>query len=262
MRVGFYQFRPRFGDVEGNTRRIVDALAGVDADVVVLPELALTGYYFRDRAELRDLAADPERSDSIAELRRLCRRRGLYVVLGCAERDGKRIFNSSLLLGPRGPLRRYRKLHLFNLERRWFDPGDLPLAVHRVRGVRVGMMVCFDWVFPEVARTLALEGAELICHPSNLVLDHCQRVMRSRCLENGVFAVTANRFGADRRPHGSVRFTGRSQVVDPLGRVLVAAPAARERVEVVKIDPSLARGKRITPRNHLLRDRRPEFYAD
>ena len=106
-----------------------------------------------------------------------------------------------MLLGPRGLLQTYRKVHLFNQEKRWFDPGDLPFQVERVRGVRVGMMICFDWVFPEASRALALQGADLVAHPSNLVLDYCQRVMPARCIENGVFAVTANRFGEDRRPH-------------------------------------------------------------
>jgi len=261
MNVGFYQFRPRFGEPQANARKIVAALRDVEADLVVLPELALTGYYFENRAELRRLAEVPERSLALAALIDLCRERRLHVVTGFAERARDRYFNTALLIGPRGVLGRYRKLHLFNLEKRWFDPGDLPLELHRVRNVRVGMMVCFDWAFPEVARTLALRGMDLLCHPSCLVLDLCQRVMLARCLENGVFAVTANRFGEERRPRGSLRFTGRSQIVDPSGGILVRAPAQRERLAVVAIDPRAARVKRLTPRNHLLRDRRPEFYA-
>jgi predicted amidohydrolase len=122
-------------------------------------------------------------------------------------------------------------------------------------------MVCWDWVFPEVARTLALDGAQILCHPSNLVLDHCQRAMRIRCLENAVFAATVNRFGEDRREHDSVRFTGRSQVTGTRGEVLFRAPARREIVHVVEIDPSLSRHKKLTPGNHLHRDRRPRYYA-
>jgi len=261
IRVGFYQFRPRFGDPAANARRIVAALREAEADLVVLPELPFTGYYFANRAELKRLAEVPERSAALAALVDLCRERRLHVVTGFAERAGDRCFNSSLLLGPRGIVGRYRKLHLFNLEKRWFDPGDLPLGTWRVRGVRVGMMVCFDWAFPETARTLTLAGAELLCHPSCLVLDLCQRVMLARCVENGVFAVTANRYGEDRRPQGSLRFTGRSQIVDPRGRILAAAPSQRTRLAVVQIDPAEARVKRLTSRNHLLRDRRPDFYA-
>jgi predicted amidohydrolase len=124
------------------------------------------------------------------------------------------------------------------------------------------MMICFDWVFPEAARTLVLRGAQILAHPSNLVLPgFCQAAMRTRCLENGVFAVTANRWGEDRRPHGKLRFTGLSQVTGPRGEVLARGPAARTALKVVAIDAGRTRGKSLTARNHLLRDRRPEFYA-
>jgi predicted amidohydrolase len=259
-RIGFHQFRPLFGQPEKNLNRVLRALSDVEADLIVLPELPFTGYYFRDRAELRSLAEEPRSSLLVEALVAVCRQRGCHIVTGFAERDGERLFNSSLLIGRRGIVRTYRKLHLFNMEKRWFDPGDTPLAVNRVGGVRVGMMICFDWVFPEVARALTLEGAQILCHPSNLVLDYCQKSMLTRCLENGVYAVTTNRFGADRRPHGSVRFTGRSQIVGPRGDLLFRAPSQREVVHVVEIDPSLTRDKSLTPSNHLLRDRRPEFY--
>jgi predicted amidohydrolase len=122
------------------------------------------------------------------------------------------------------------------------------------------MMICFDWAFPEVARTLALEGADLIAHPSNLVLDLCQRAMFARCVENRVFAVTANRHGEERRPEGRLRFTGRSQVVGPDGSLLRRAPTRRDELFLGEIDPKRARDKKITPGNDVLRDRRPGFY--
>jgi len=260
LTVGYFQFRPRFGDVAHNTRQVVTALAAADADVVVLPELAFTGYLFGSREECRALAEEPARSPTVAALVALARERRMHVVTGFAERARDRVFNSALLIGPRGVVRTYRKLHLFNEEKRWFDPGDLPPAVDRVRGVGLGLMICFDWIFPELARTLALAGADLLCHPSNLVLAHCQRAMVTRCLENGVFAVTANRFGEERRAGRDLRFTGHSQVVSPAGVVLQRAPAQRRELGMCRIDPAEARGKRITPRNHVLRDRRPELY--
>ena len=260
MRVGSFQFRPDFGKPSENLRRVLRGLGRAEADLVVLPELPFTGYLFRDRREVEGLAEDPRRSEIVDGLVALCRSRSMYIVTGFAERAAGKIFNSALLLGPRGLLRTYRKVHLFNLEKRWFDPGNLPFEVTRVRGARVGLMICFDWVFPEAARALALQGAELIAHPSNLVLDYCQRVMVGRCIENGLFAVTTNRCGSDTRPHGSVRFTGRSQIVGPRGEILHRAPAQRPGLSVVEIDPSRARDKMITPANHLLKDRRPEFY--
>ncbi|MCP3982219.1 MAG: acyltransferase, partial [bacterium] len=189
MRIGYLQFRPRFGDPDGNCRRVVDALTGVRADLIVLPELAFTGYLFSGRRELRALAEEPSHSTVVDSLVDLCREHRFHVVAGFAEKAKDKLFNSALLIGPRGLVQTYRKLHLFNDEKRWFDPGDLPLEPKRVGEARVGMMVCFDWAFPETARTLALRGADVVCHPSNLVLDHCQRVMLARSLENSVYSV-------------------------------------------------------------------------
>jgi predicted amidohydrolase len=261
MRIGFYQFRPLFGRPDHNCRKVVDRLKTARADLIVLPELCFTGYLFKDRAEVKTLAEDPSRSGIVQSLVALCRKRGFHLVAGFAEKARDKYFNSALLIGPRGIRRTYRKLHFFMEENRWFDPGDKELAIDRVNNVRIGMMICFDWVFPEAARTLALQGADVICHPSDLVLGHCQQAMLTRSLENGVYSVTANRFGADKRPHGEVKFTGRSQIVGPRGELLFRAPAQREILHVLKIDPARARDKAITPHNQLLKDRRPKFYA-
>jgi predicted amidohydrolase len=260
FRLGYLQFRPRYGDVAGNRERAIDLLSEVEADLVVLPELAFTGYGFGSRRELRRLAEDPSDSETVDALVALCRRRSTFVCTGFAERSGARLFNSAITIGPRGPVHTYRKLHLFNDEKSWFDPGDLPLAVRRIRGARVGTMVCFDWAFPEVARTLTLEGAQVIAHPSNLVLDYCQRTMLTRCLENAVYAVTCNRHGEERHPHGTIAFTGRSQIVDPKGELVQRARPDRDALHVEELDPSAASDKKITARNHLIRDRRPAFY--
>jgi predicted amidohydrolase len=262
MRIGYYQFRPRFGQVKANLNKVLAALSGVSADIIVLPELAFTGYFFNDRAEVLHLAEDPDQSETVQALTRLCRKRDMYLVTGFAERRGDKVFNSALLLGPKGVVHVYRKLHLFNLEKEYFDPGDTPLEVQSVRGAKIGLMVCFDWAFPEVARSLAILGAEILCHPSNLVLGFCQQAMLTRCLENKVFAVTANRFGADKRPQGELRFTGRSQIVAPGGQLLQRAFTQRETLFIAEIDPGLARNKAITPRNDLLADRRPGYYDD
>ncbi len=258
--VGYYQFRPHFGKVGRNLKHVIKNLSGVRADLLVLPELAFTGYYFRDREETRALAEDPARSNTVEALVRLCREQDFYLVAGFAERQADKVFNSALLLGPEGLIHTYRKIHLFNQEKDWFDPGDTPLSIRQVRGARVGMMICFDWIFPETARSLAVLGADIVAHPSNLVLSYCQQTMLSRCLENHIFAVTANRFGKDVRPQGELKFTGKSQIVAPKGVLLHRAPSQREMLYLTRINPDEARQKDITPRNDLLADRRPEFY--
>jgi len=261
-RIGFYQFRPVFGQVGRNLATVVCALEHADADLIVLPELAFTGYCFRDRDELAPLAEDVKSSPTVDSLVSLCRDRDLYLVTGFAEKHLDRIFNSALLIGPDGLVHTYRKIHLFGTERACFDAGDTPFQVSEVRGMRVGMMVCFDWIFPEVARTLALQGADVICHPANLVLAYCQQAMLVRCIENLVFAVTANRHGSEHRPHGSLTFTGQSQIVAPRGTLVYRSSPDRDDLFIAEVDLSLARDKGIADHNNVFADRRPEFYRD
>jgi len=262
VRVGYFQFRPLFGKVSRNVLKVTNALRAAEADLIVLPELPFTGYYFRDRAEVMTLAEDTNDSPTVAALTALCREKRFHVVTGFTEKRGNKCWNSALLIGRDGLIATYRKLHLFNDEKKWFDPGDIPMRTVKVGGAHVGMLICFDWVFPETWRALALQGAEIICHPSNLVLGYCQEAMRTRCIENGIFAITANRYGADTRPHGEIKFTGHSQITAPMGKVLHSGPGQKDELFVIEIDPREARKKNITPGNDLLNDRRPEFYTE
>lgn len=261
MKIGFYQYRPVFGKVSHNLKKVVSKLDDINADLIVLPELAFTGYYFRDRAEVKALAEIPDKSDTVHALTALCKKRKFHLVTGFTEKARDKYFNSALLIGPKGVEHSYRKLHLFNEETKWFDSGDVPLQVNRIKSVNIGLMVCFDWAFPEVARVLALQGADILCHPSNLVLAYCQQTMLTRCLENKVYAITTNRYGFDKRPHGNLRFTGRSQIVAPGGTLLHRSRSQGDELYVMEIDPGLARDKSITARNEVLRDRRPEYYS-
>ena len=260
MKVGYYQFRPRFGKIRHNLDKVTGVLDGADVELLVLPELAFTGYYFRDRDEVKSLAEDPHKSSTVESLISLCRKNKFYLVTGFAEKAKDKYFNSALLIGPKGIKHIYRKIHLFNEENSWFDRGDIQLQVNKVRNTRIGIMICFDWVFPEVARTLSLHGTDIICHPSNLVLDYCQQTMLTRCLENKVFAITCNRYGYDKRPHGNIRFTGCSQIVAPGGKLIYKSKSQRDDLFIMEIDPSIAKDKNITPMNEVFRDRRPEFY--
>lgn len=122
------------------------------------------------------------------------------------------------------------------------------------------MMICFDWIFPETARSLALQGAQIIAHPSNLVLQYCQRAMYARSVENRVFTITANRIGTEERAGRTLTFTGASQVLNPRGDTLVSAPGDEEHVGVAEADLTHADDKHITEYNDLMAQRRPDMY--
>ena len=266
FRVAVVQTHPVFGEVEENVTEALTlashALAAAGrADLVVFPELFNTGYVFVSRREALDLAEDAVRGPTARALTAFCREHGTAAVGGLCERHGRELFNSAVWAGPRGVRGVYRKVHLFAREKRWFARGREPWPVFRVGPARVGLMICFDWRFPEAARCLALGGADLVAHPSNLVQPHCQEAMRTRALENLVYCATANRVGADRRGRRTVAFTGASQVVDPAGRVLARAGVRRAEALVVDLDLAAARRKRVTESNHLLADRVPALYA-
>jgi predicted amidohydrolase len=260
MRAGFIQFMPVFGDIAKNLLTIEGLVEGTSADLIVLPELCNTGYLFTARYEVDMFAEEIPDGRTTKALCRLARTNNVYLVAGLIERAGKMRFNAAVLVGPGGYIATYRKIHLFSEETLWFDPGDRPFVVHDIGICRVGMMICFDWFFPEAARVLALQGADLLCHPANLVLPYCQAGMVTRCLENRVFAVTANRTGTERRGGQSLYFTGKSQITGPEGAILYGAEETAEESGVVEIDIRQARDKRINAINDLLADRRPEYY--
>jgi predicted amidohydrolase len=272
FRVAALQTRPVFGDVDGNVRRataLADTVAP-RADLYVFPELMTSGYVFVARSEALALAETPGPGGTLRDvhapglhaLAAWAKGKGVWACVGFPEQDGTRVYNSAALIAPSGRVADvYRKLHLFDEEKRWFAPGDRAPRVTRVGAARVGMLVCYDWRFPEIARVLALAGADVIAHPSNLVVPKfAQQAMRVRALENRVFAVTANRVGEDVRPGTRLGFTGRSEIVDVNGALLAAAPARATRAIAATIDLARARDKTFTPRNDLFGDRRPEFY--
>lgn len=261
MRVGIYQNHPAFGEVRANVEKAVQDLSPVQADLIVLPELFNTGYQFVSSKEIARLAEKIPSGKTCRTMLDLARSAKTVLVFGLAEKEGECYFNSAAVMGPDGFIGKYRKTHLFFEEKDYFTAGDTGFPVFDLGPARIGLMICFDWWFPEAARTLALNGADIICHPANLVLPHCQWAMRTRALENGVFALTANRIGTESR-HGKkpLTFTGESQIVDNAGNIRGRLGKTETGVLLLDIDPSQARDKAITERNDRFADRRPEFY--
>lgn len=259
MRVGFIQFKPSLGNLSGTVQsldRLIDSASS--ADLVVLPELCNSGYNFPDFTMAFESSESIGKSTFVEFLISKASRQDLYIVSGFNERDGNVLYNSAILVGPKGYIGKYRKLHLFMHEKDFFEPGNVGLPVFDLGVCRIGMLVCFDWVFPEVWRILALQGADIICHPSNLVLPGlAQRAVPIHALINRTCVITANRIGQER----NLTFTGMSTVVDPRGEILLQASQNEEEVGIVQVDVELARDKNITARNHLFDDRRPEQYA-
>jgi len=254
MKIGFAQMLPQLLEREKNLSKIKDMMTSEEYDVLVFPELATTGYVFESIEEVWSVAMTV---DELVDEILTVERPGL-VVVGFAEKYGDRLYNSSVAITPEGEYFLYRKIHLFDKEKLWFSPGNLGFTVFDWRGYKFGMMICFDWIFPEAMRTLAVKGADLILHSANLVLPYCQDAMKTRCLENHVFAITANRIGEER----GVKFTGMSQITGVKGDILLRYSPDSEGLGFVDVDLYLARDKRIATLNNIMLDRRPEWYSD
>jgi predicted amidohydrolase len=239
-------------EVERNLDHAVHLVGRKQADLLVFPELFNTGYNFRSRHEVAKVAELVPNGPTTAYLKDFSKRDGGMVVAGIAERKDGSFYNSAVVVRDGRYLGVFRKVHLFYNEKKFFKPG----YEFKVFG-KIGVMICFDWIFPESARSLMLKGAELIAHPSNLVLPHCPEAMKVRALENHVYSVTADRVGVER----GLRFIGRSEIVDPHGEILYRASRSKEECVVRDLDLARARSKSITPTNDLLRDRSPRAYS-
>lgn len=256
MKIALIQFAPVFGNLKINIESLKNLLYKArDADLVVLPELANTGYNFESREEALLLSETTNESVFLDFIKESCLQYNFTVATGFSEKEGIELYNSAILMNGNGIVGIYRKLHLFMNEKNIFEKGNKGLPVFIVDGVKIGMLVCFDWMFPEVWRKLALQGADIILHPSNLVLPYAQSVIPSYALVNRVFIVTANRIGSEK----DLLFTGQSIITNPKGEVLAKAGKLEE-ILFVDIEPELARDKMITSMNDAFKDRRTDIY--
>lgn len=276
MRLAICQLRCDAGDDDRRSSALDDAVraaAADGADLVVLPEMAACGYLLD--AEHLDRHAEPGDGSGpvLTRWRDLAGELGVAVVGGFAERTDSGIANAAVVIDRAGAVQgTYRKLHLFGAEHRLFVPGDHGLPVFEIEGVKVGVLICYDLRFPESARVLALQGADVIAVPTAWVggfdrtavsssgsIGQVDGVLVQANLDQ-VFIACADQVGTE----GRIEFLGRSVVVDPYGNAVVGplSPDADE-VVVVDVDPTVAheaqeRGKGISPRHN----RRTDVYGE
>jgi predicted amidohydrolase len=267
MLVAVAQFEAKLGEKERNLEvclvRMEEA-AAAGARLIVLPECAIPGYMFSSADEALPYAEEIP-GPSTALLEREARRLGLHVVCGLIERDGDALRNAAVLVSPDdGLLGTYRKTHLPYLGvDRFVVPGD-ELPVWETPLGRIGIEICYDLRFPEVTRTLALRGADIVAHPTNFPMAarvQTELITVARAAENRVYLLTANRVGKERW----AEFCGWSQIVDPFGVRLDEAGTSEEKLLVADVDVEKARDKDyVLPGEYelyLFGHRRPELYG-
>lgn len=272
VRVACIQFEPRIGAKLGNVERslgLIAAAASGGAQLVVLPELCNTGYVFESRREAFGLAEPIPDGPTVRAWAEAARSHGLYIVAGITEFADQALFNSAAVVGPEGFVGVYRKNHLWGDENLFFEPGNLGVPVFRTPIGRIACAICYDIWFPEVFRLAALQGADILCVPTNWVpmaeqpadLPVMANVLAmGGAHSNSLFVAAADRVGIEREQP----FIGNSLIVSCTGWPL-AGPASRDGEEILVADLNLsdARRKRNwNAFNQVLRDRRTDVYDE
>lgn len=231
-----------------------------NTQLVVFPELATTGYEcgekFKELAEVID-----DKSETVQAFSKVALKHNIHIVLGMAERDANEpeiLYNSQLFIGNKGEIiGTYRKIHLFDTEKDWFTAGT-EYKVFDTEIGRIGLFICYDAFFPEVARILAIKGVDLLVNSTNWEKPYdydMDMVMSARALENIVYLACCNRVGEDT----SIGFFGHTRILDPLGKVISEIKGEVEDYTYARIDYEKAEElKKIY--YSMLSERRPELY--
>lgn len=264
MRVACVQFCPEFGDAAANASFAVEILEKSAADILVFPEAALTGYCVSTREQAMEIAIC-EDSEALLAIEQAAKLAGKHAIVGFAERDGSTLYNSAAFFGPEGTIGIYRKTHVpfLGIDRFIRAGGDAPVFDSAIG--KIAIAICFDVRFPELIRSYALRGAELVCVPTNWpdgAEGSSDFVCPTRSIENQVFIAAANRVGTE----NGFRFVGKSKIIAPGGTILASAEHADAAIIEAECDLSLARSKRVVKipgayELDLWGARRPEIYT-
>jgi predicted amidohydrolase len=258
MKIAIYQGEGRLSAVDENLaimQRKAHSAAEQGAELIIFPELFLTGYNIGSAAHELAEPADGPSSRKAAEIAGSA---GIAMLYGYSERCEADVYNSALLIDRKGRARAgYRKAHLFgSYEKTYFKPGDRLLIVE-LDGLNIGILICYDVEFPEAVRTLVNAGADLIAVPTALMEDYCrvaEKVVPARAYESEIYVAYVNRCGSE----GDLIYCGRSCLVGPDGRDVLRA-GMTEALLVADIDKKAIAAARQT--NPVLKDLRPDLYA-
>jgi N-carbamoylputrescine amidase len=269
VKVAAIQMEPHIGDKEHNVLesvRLIDEAARNNTKLMVLPELCNTGYMFNSREEAFALSEDIPEGPSSTRWIECCKKYDAYIVAGIAEREDNRLYDSAVVLGPEGHIGTYRKIHLWDEEKLWFEPGNLGLPVFDLPFGRIGCRICYDIWFPETTRILAAQGADIICDSTNWVvaepLQSKEKITavysaQQNSLFNSCFSICSDRIGMERGQD----FIGNSVITSPSGDLL-AGPGSPDEPEIVTTEINLmeARYRHWSEFNNPLTDRRLDIY--
>ena len=267
IKVAAIQFEPHIGDKAYNLKKmrvLIDEAAKKGAKLIVLPELANTGYIFNSREEAFTLSEVVPGGESTDQMIARAKAHGAYIVYGITERDGKVLYNSCALVGPEGWIGTYRKVHLWDEEALFFKPGDLGFQVYNLPFGRVGMMICYDGWYPEVSRIYTMKGVDVIANPTNWVFipgtpaekQPAPYLEWANAHVNNIWIISADRIGTER----GCKFLGQSVIVSGAGFLKGPASSDKEEILVGEINIIGSRYKQWTSLANPIVNRRTDVY--
>jgi predicted amidohydrolase len=264
FRAAAVQTLARLGDYDHNialaTKYVEDAVRQ-GAELVVFPECMDTGYLFDSPEHCRELAETMTDGPFVKALSALARKHGIYIASGVTEWDPakEKIFNTGVMFDRKGELAcHYHKQFLATHDQNWFAFGERGCPVVDTDLGRIGLLICFDGRIPEIFRSMAMQGADVIVDMANFfAMDQADMWGPARSYENGVWLVAATKAGYER----SIYYPGGSMIVDPKGRVLSKVPYDTHGLAISDIDLDAAADKSIYAANDKIADRRPETYG-
>ncbi|MBE9047525.1 nitrilase family protein [Pleurocapsales cyanobacterium LEGE 10410] len=272
VKIACIQMKPTVGEKEKNLWRSIQAIAKAatqGAKLIVLPELCNSGYVFKDRNEAWKLSELVPNGATCQAWIELAAKHQIYLVAGIDEREDDRLYNSAVVIGPKGYIGTYRKVHLWNEENSFFEPGNLGFPVFKTEIGRIGVLICYDGWFCESYRLSTLQEADIICIPTNWVPIPGQAenresmaniLMMAAAHTNSVFIAAADRVGVERNQ----TFIGQSLIVSHTGWP-IAGPASPDREEIIYAEANLADAKdkrQWSKYNHIIGDRRTDLYDE
>ena len=270
--VACIQFEPVFGDVAfniGKTIELIEHAANAGACIIVLPELCSTGYVFHSKTEAFKLAETVPSGPASKAWSEAAQRLGVVIIAGIAEVESQKLYNSAVIINPSGVLGVYRKLHLWGDENLYFEPGNLGAPVFDTQYGRISVAICYDGWFPETFRIAAIQGADIVCIPTNWVPFPAPQAEKepiatilhqAAAHSNSLVIACADRVGIER----GQKFMGHSLLIGHTGWPL-AGPASGDREEVIigNVDFRAAkRNRTLNKFNNLLDDRRTDVYSN
>lgn len=243
MKVGYIQFDVSH-NVNENLSIIEQHLASMSCDLIVLPELCTCGYLFRDKQALARCAQPVETGDTVKRMQHLSAQYQCAIVFGMAEAEAERIYNTAVVVCKGAYVGKYRKIHLSDFEKTLFDCGDT-INVFQIDSVIIGVEICFDLWFPEIARQQIRQGATILCALGNFGAQTTCMIARTRAIENQTPLILCNRIGQESMPGLNADFLGESAVIDCDGAKRICGASGTEISQYCTIEPAQTRGNVI-----------------